>query len=54
MELSEIMKKISQVSNDDKNVADMLKEIFIFQRSSTGNYKSKYREIIEKNADKED
>ena len=54
MELSEIVKKISQVSGDDNDVAEMLKEIFIYQRSSAGNYKQKYRDIIEKNVKVED
>ena len=54
MEISEIAKKINEISGEDKNVAEMLKEIFMYQRSSTGNYKAKYREIIEKYAVKEE
>lgn len=54
MELNEIGRKIVQVSGNEKEVAEMLKEIFMYQRSSSGNYKNKYRDIIEKYAKVED
>ena len=54
MEINEIARKVTAASGKDKIVADMLKEIFMYQRSSTGNYKAKYREIIEKYAEKEE
>lgn len=54
MGINRILKKISEVSKDNKNAANMLKDIYMYQRSSdSGNYKAMYREIIEKYACKE-
>lgn len=53
MELNRIKNKIEEVSGDDILVAEMLKEIFGFERQIPGWYKEKYKEIIEKYAKEE-
>lgn len=54
MELTDIKNKIENASKGEKEVAEMLKEIFGFEREFPGWYKEKYKEIIEKFAKEED
>ena len=47
MDINRIAKKIDDTCGNDRDVAQMLKDIFAFQRTAPGWYKAKYKEIIE-------